>query len=178
MRTHLPDWHRGGLAILPLLLMASGLPGQQPGSATTAEENKALVRRFNAATNEQRWNALAELVADDFTRHSAATAGPPVTSRQQFIALQKSFLESFPDQWVTLEDLVAEGDRVAVRATYTGTQSGPMGEFPATGKRVSAPFLGIFRIESGRIAELWVEWDNLAILTQLGLFPPPARETP
>jgi predicted ester cyclase len=47
-----------------------------------------------------------------------------------------------------------------------------MGAFPATGKRVQAPFLAMFRMESGQIAELWVEWDNVAMLTQLGLFPP------
>lgn len=62
---------------------------------------------------------------------------------------------------------------VAARFTYTGTQTGPMGEFPATGQRVEAPFLAIFRLEAGQVAELWVEWDNLAMLTQLGLFPPP-----
>ncbi len=74
---------------------------------------------------------------------------------------------------MALDQLVAEGDLVAVRATYSGTQEGPLGELPATGRTVRAPFLGLFRIESGRIAELWVEWDNLAMLTQLGLFPPP-----
>ena len=103
--------------------------------------------------------------------------GPPVTSREEFIRLQESFLVSFPDQRVTVEQLIAEGDYVAVRATYTGTQTGPMGEFPATGRKVEAPFLAIFRIEAGQVAELWVEWDNLAMLTQLGLFPPPATST-
>jgi predicted ester cyclase len=46
-----------------------------------------------------------------------------------------------------------------------------MGDFPATGNRVESKFLAIFRIEEGKIAELWVEWDNVAMLTQLGLFP-------
>ncbi len=138
------------------------------------EANKALARDFTEFTNAADWDALAGIVAADFTRHSAATAGPPVTSRDQFIELQKGFLESFPDQRVTLRQLVAEGDRVAVLATYAGTQTGPLGDLPATGESVEAPFLAIFRIESGRIAELWVEWDNLAMLTQLGLFPPPA----
>lgn len=135
------------------------------------DANKDLVRQFTEATNAADWDGLAEIVAEDFTRHSAATAGPPVTSRDEFIRLQKTFLASFPDQHVRLEQLVAEGDLVAARATYSGTQSGPMGDFPATGKAVQAPFLGMFRIESGRIAELWVEWDNVAMLTQLGLFP-------
>lgn len=136
------------------------------------EANKDLVRRFTELANAADWDALADIVADDFTRHSAATAGPPVTSRDQFVALQESFLSTFPDQRVTLEQLIAEGDYVAVRALYTGTQTGPMGEFPATGRAVEGPFIAVFRIEAGRIAELWVEWDNLVMLTQLGLFPP------
>jgi predicted ester cyclase len=55
--------------------------------------------------------------------------------------------------------------------------TGPMGEFPPTGKSVESKFISIFRIEEGRIAELWVEWDNLAMFTQLGLFPPGAQGT-
>lgn len=140
--------------------------------STDLDANKNLVRRFTEATNLADWDALAEVVTEDFVRHSAATAGPPVTSREEFVLLQKGFLGSFPDQHVELEQLVAEGDRVAALATYSGTQAGPMGDFSATGKAVRAPFLAIFRIESGQIAELWVEWDNIAMLTQLGLFPP------
>jgi predicted ester cyclase len=48
-----------------------------------------------------------------------------------------------------------------------------MGEIPATGRSVASTFLSFFRIESGRIAELWVEWDNVVMLAQLGLYPPP-----
>jgi steroid delta-isomerase-like uncharacterized protein len=140
------------------------------------EANKALVRQFADACNDADWDALAAVVTEGFRRHSAATAGPKVTSRQAFIDLQKSFLTTFPDQHVVLERLVAEDDHVAALATYTGTQRGPMGEFPATGKQARAPFLGLFRIESGRIAELWVEWDNLAMLSQLGLFPPSSAD--
>lgn len=136
------------------------------------EANKELVGHFTEATNAADWDALAEIVAEDFTRHSAATAGPPVASRDEFVQLQESFLLSFPDQHVSIQRMIAEGDYVAARATYTGTQTGPMGEFPATGRTVEAPFMAMFRIEKGQVAELWVEWDNLAMLTQLGLFPP------
>lgn len=163
---------------LTALLVASPLTLNCGGSPSAhLEANKDLVHRFTAATNAADWDALAEIVAEDFVRHSAATTGPPVTSRDAFVQLQEAFLVSFPDQHVTMERLIAEGDYVAARAVYTGTQTGPMGEFPATGRRVEAPFMGMFRIEAGKIAELWVEWDNLAMLTQLGLFPPPPRST-
>jgi len=137
------------------------------------ETNKELVLRFTEIANAADWDALAEVVADDFTRHSAATEGPPVTSRDAFVELQKSFLIGFPDQRVIVHELIAERDRVAGRATYVATHTGPMGDIPATGKTVESPFLAVFRIENGKIAELWVEWDNTAMLKQLGLFPPP-----
>lgn len=155
---------------MALLLVTVGCA---PSQTAQLEANKDLVRQFTEATNAADWDALSEIVAEDFTRHSAATAGPEVTSRDEFIELQKSFLVSSPDQRVTMQQLIAEGDRVAGLATYSGTQTGPIGDMPATGNTVEIPFLGMFRIESGRIAELWVEWDNVAMLTQLGLFPPP-----
>jgi steroid delta-isomerase-like uncharacterized protein len=145
-----------------------------PSPTAQLEANKDLVRRFTEALNTANWDALEELVTEDFSRHSQATAGPQVNSREEFIQLQESFLATFPDQLVTLERLIAEGNEVAALATYSGTHTGPMGEYPATGRPVESTFLGLFRIEAGRIAELWVEWDNVAMLTQLGLFPPPS----
>ena len=161
------------ILLTALLALVSGCEAAPDAQLQT---KKNLIRRFTDLTNAADWDGLAEVVAVNFTRHSAATPGPPVTSREQFVALQKGFLRTFPDQHVTIQQLVAEGDRVAILATYSGTQTGPLAQYPATGKRVESPFIGIFRIESGRIAELWVEWDNLAMLTQLGLFPPPGAQ--
>ena len=157
-------------ATTSLLLLAAACA---PAPSAELEVNKELVRQFTEAVNAADWDALAAVVSEDFTRHSAATAGPPVTSREAFIQLQESFLISLPDQRVTIQLLVAEGDLVAGLSTYSGTHTGPMGDIPPTGLAVEIPFLAMFRIESGQIAELWVEWDNVAMLTQLGLFPPP-----
>ncbi len=157
------------------VILATVMTGCAPSPTAQLEANKELVRRFGDAANAADWDALDELLTEDFRRHSQATAGVQVNSREEFKQLQESFLASMPDQHVTIEMVIAEGDKVAIYATYTGTQTGPMGEFPATGRPVESKFLGIFRIEEGRIAELWVEWDNLAMLTQLGLFPPPSN---
>ena len=67
--------------------------------------------------------------------------------------------------------LVGEGDFVAWRSTGTGTQQGPMGPFPATGRRMSITIIGMHRFENGKIAETWTSWDNVAALGQLGLLP-------
>ena len=156
-----------------LLVLAMAAASCTPSPTAQLEANKDLVRRFGAAINAADWDALDSLVAEDFRRHSQATPGVQVRSRAEFRQLQESFLASMPDQHVTLEMLLAEGDKVAAYATYAGTLTGPMGEFQPTGKSAESRFVSIFRIEEGRIAELWVEWDNLAMLTQLGLFPPP-----
>jgi steroid delta-isomerase-like uncharacterized protein len=154
-------------------LLAATAVGCAPSPTAQLEANKDLVRQFTEALNTANWDALDELVTEDFSRHSQATAGPQVNSRDEFIQLQESFLVSFPDQRVTIEKLIAEGDEVAALAIYSGTHTGPMGEYPATGRSFESTFLAFFRIDAGRVAELWVEWDNVALLTQLGLFPPP-----
>ena len=157
--------------ILATLVVACG-----PSTSKRLEANKNLVHRFTASINAADWDAFDELLTTDFRRHSQATPDVQVNSSEEFKKLQESFLVSMPDQQITIEMLIAEGDKVAAYATYSGTLTGPMGEFPATGKSVDSKFMSIFRIEKGRIAELWVEWDNLAMLTKLGLFPPPGAQ--
>jgi steroid delta-isomerase-like uncharacterized protein len=160
--------------VLPLVSAALVLAGCAAAPNAQLEANKALARQFIEATNAADWAAYDRLLAPDFQRHSEATPGPPVTSPQQFVELQTAFLATAPDQHVTVDVLVAEGDRVAILATYSGTQTGPMNDLPATGKPFRLQFLGMLRIADHRIAEMWVEWDNVALLSQLGLFPPPS----
>jgi steroid delta-isomerase-like uncharacterized protein len=160
------------LIVTLLLAILASSCGSSPYAGL--EANKELTRRFVAAVNATDWDALDEIVAEDFRRHCQATPDVQVRSREEFKQLLESFLVSIPDQRMTIEMLVAEGDKVAGYGTYAGTQTGPMEGFPATGKPVEAKFMTILRIEEGRIAELWVEWDNMAMLAQLGLFPPPA----
>jgi ketosteroid isomerase-like protein len=101
------------------------------GSSPTAQlqANKDLVRRFSEASNAGDWEAVAALLTDDFARHSVATAGPAVTSRAEFIQLQQSFSASITDAQATMQQIIADGDRVATLATHSGTQTGPMGDF-------------------------------------------------
>lgn len=137
------------------------------------ESNKELVRRFERILNAADWDALDDILTEDFRRNCQATPDVQVNSREEFKELQRSFLVSFPDQQVTIGMMVAEGDYVAIYGTYKGTNMGPMGDLPATGKFGEVNIVGIFRFEGEKIAELWVEWDNMAMFAQLGLFPPP-----
>jgi steroid delta-isomerase-like uncharacterized protein len=137
------------------------------------EANKALIRAFNDAVDRRDYEALDKLLTEDFHRHSAASPEANATNRDEMKLFLQATEGTFPDVQNIVKMMVAEGDMVAVYATFTGTMDGPMGDIPPTGNRVEAPFISFFRIEDGNIAEMWVEWDNVNFLSQLGLFPPP-----
>lgn len=133
-----------------------------------AETNRQVVRRFVAAINRRDFDALDEVVAPDVVRHCPATPGVSVANREEFKAYLRQDLHGVSDAVQEIRMMVAEGDKVAVWANYSGTQDGPLGPFPASGKRVDLDFAAILRLEDARIAELWVVWDNLSMLTELG----------
>ncbi len=137
------------------------------------EQNKALVIRFGEAANAKDFDAIRELLTADFVRHCQATPGVVVQSREQFLEYLKADAAVVPDSHQTLQHLVAEGDLVAFWVRYEGTQEGQMGPFPPSHKRMQLDVGGVFRIREGKLAELWVTWDSLAALAQLGHFPPP-----
>jgi len=153
--------------VLALLVAAPVLAG-------TKEDNKEVVRRMIEAINARDFDALDAVVAADVRRHSAATPGVEVRSLEELKAFLRQDLSAVPDAIQETRAMIAEGDLVAVRELYRGHQSGPMGPFPATGKPLEIPFLGFLRIEEGKVAEIWVEWDNMAALTELGHLEPPA----
>ncbi|HUO85899.1 MAG TPA: ester cyclase [Thermoanaerobaculia bacterium] len=159
------------------LAAALALPclAHEPGRE---EANKEVVRKMIEAVNQRDLDALDALVTPDMVRHSAATAGVVVTNREQFKDFLRQDFAAVPDSRMDLRMIAAEGDLVAVYQTYFGTQMGAMGPFPASGGSLEVPFMGFLRLEDGLIAEMWVEWDNLHALTQLGHFPPPAASAP
>jgi predicted ester cyclase len=138
---------------------------------TTTEQNKALIRRFFDAWNSRQPDMFDGQMALDVVRHCEATPGVEVRNLDQV----KEFLWQdsgvFPDSVQTIKLLIAEGDLVAVWATYEGTQRGPMGSFPPSGRRVQFDFGAVFRIEGKKITEWWVTWDNMTILRTLGHLP-------
>jgi len=142
----------------------------------TSDHNKAVVRAFVEAINQQDWRRLDDLLAPDFVRHSTTFGQPQIRSREQLRDFLAGEAGTFPDAHETIHFLVAEGDLVAVHSAFRGTQRGPIGPFPATGRSLSAEFMSIYRVTEGRIAEAWVEWDCLGGLIQLGHFAPPSAQ--
>ncbi|MCB1169225.1 MAG: ester cyclase [Leptospiraceae bacterium] len=135
------------------------------------EKNKDLLRRLVQAVNEEDWRGLRNVLHPDFCRHSHAAGESVIEEGEDLIQYFRSQRQVFPDGEETIQDILAEGDRVAVRHCFTGTQTGALGPFPASGKRLSSEYIAIYRIQEGRIAECWAEWDNLSALEQLGHSP-------
>ena len=135
------------------------------------ENNKALVRGYiEEVFNKKNLAALEELISPNHIDHSAAAAGSPAgpEGSRQLIGMM---LTAFPDLHVTIEDMIAEGDKVVFRMTMRGTQQGALGSIPPTGKQVAVSTIDIVRIEGGKIAEEWGIDDMLGMLQQLGLVP-------
>jgi len=133
-----------------------------------SESNKAVIRKFVESVNRKNWDDLRILLAPHFVRHSNAGGVPELRSAEELIAWLQNECMAFSDAEETLLDLIAEGERVATRSQFRGTQVGNIGSFPPSGKVLSATCLAIYRLEHGQIAEVWVEWDNLYGLRQLG----------
>lgn len=135
--------------------------------------NEEVVLRMIEAINTRDFDALDDVVSQTVRRYSAATPEVQVTSLEEFKAFLHADLAAVPDAMQETNMIFSSGDMVAIHETYTGTQTGQMGPFPPSGKQLELPFIGLLRVENGKIAEIWVEWDNLNALTQLGHFPPP-----
>jgi predicted ester cyclase len=142
------------------------------GRMNDQEKNKAVIRELFEVINRRELDQLSQWIADDLVRHCQATPDIEVRSLEDF----KDFLESdfkvCPDSVQRLNLLIAEGNYVAVYATYIGTQTGPMGPFPPSNRKMELDYCGMMRFENGKISEIWVTWDNLFALTQLGHFKP------
>jgi steroid delta-isomerase-like uncharacterized protein len=134
--------------------------------------NKSLIRRnFEEGLNRRNFSTFDQLIAADFVHHSFPASIPGPEGYKQILAM---FTAGFPDLRVTLEDIVAEGDRVMTRGYFTGTHKGAFMGIPPTGKTVRVSYMDVWRLEDGRIAENWVQLDMMALAQQLGCAPRPA----
>ena len=134
----------------------------------SAEENKAIVSRFyDEFFNKGNLRIVNELHTPDYQHHDP-DAPDPGGGAEGYIKRNTVFLKAFPDRRLTIEDQVAEGDKVATRITMRATQTGDLPGMPATGRQVTIESMHICRISDGRIAEEWELFDALGMLRQLG----------
>ncbi len=138
----------------------------------TPDEGAALINRFY----DEGWNAnnldvYDELVTEDFVDHQAVPGLPQ--GRDGFKALNGMFRVAMPDVWVTVDDIITDGDKVAARWTSTGTHQGDLFGIPPTGNAVKITATVLYRTEDGRLAEGWISRDDLGLMRQLGVIPTP-----
>lgn len=149
-----------------------------PKMAASVEENKALLRHFVGELSKGEAAAIAvvdETCSADFVQHNAY--GEDVRGREHYKRRVADLCRAFPDLHFAIDDIVAEGDKVASRWTMTGTQVGELHhvvDLSATSKKVTVQWITIDRIEGGRFVEAWERFDTLGVMKQLGfeLTPP------
>jgi steroid delta-isomerase-like uncharacterized protein len=140
----------------------------------STEENKALVRRvWEEAFNKRNLAVADELLAQNSVNHEAP-AGPPYGGPEDLKQIISRLTSAFPDHHTIIEDMIAEGDKVMIRTTFSGTHQGLFMGIPPTGKRFSLQQIHVVRIVDGKATEHWGVFDNLSMMQQLGVIP--ARE--
>jgi steroid delta-isomerase-like uncharacterized protein len=145
---------------------------QKENFTMTTEQNKALVRQFFTAFEANDQDALKEILAPDLVAYSHGAPGPQ--NREVHLQGIAMWNAAFNETRFTIEEQIAEGDKVATRSTMRSVHSG--GDFqglPPTGKQVQVDGVTIERIKDGKIVERRVSGDWLGIMQQLGLVPPP-----
>jgi steroid delta-isomerase-like uncharacterized protein len=137
-----------------------------------SEANKELSRRFTELFSTGDEALADEILSPDVVFHGAVGDGE-LRGADAITAFVAGYRRAFPDARSTVEDQVAEGDKVVTRWRARGTHRGQLGPIAATGKEFEMNGVTIERIEEARIAEVWVARDELGLLRQLGALPEP-----
>ena len=144
-----------------------------------AQDNKALTRRYvDEAFNKGNMAVIDEVIATNYTVHPMPPdRRPGIEGERDFVRMVRA---EWPDLQITVDDQVAEGDKVVtrwtVRATHTQSVTSPYGSLPATNKQVTLTGINIDRIEGGKVVESWSNADDLGLMQQLGAVPAPAQQ--
>jgi steroid delta-isomerase-like uncharacterized protein len=137
----------------------------------TIDTNKAIVRRFiDEVFVQWRPETIDELLADDFVPHTWPSTGHP---KDDLKAAMGRASKGLAEPRFTVEDMIAEGDRVAVRLTTSATQVGEFMGMQPSGKRYEIGEIHIFRLRDGKITEHWHHFDQMKMMQQLGAMPEP-----
>jgi steroid delta-isomerase-like uncharacterized protein len=138
------------------------------GSGKQIEYNKALVRKvFSEIYGQGKVSLVDDLYADDFVDDSPGGG----KGRDLIKKAVSDFHRAMPDLAIEIEDVFATEDKVVLRYTAHGIQTGPYGDIPATGKKAVVRGITIFLVAGGKIKTEWTEYDRLGLMRQLGVIP-------
>lgn len=134
----------------------------------TKEDNKRLLRQFIDGSNAGDSSVWDKLCAPEFVMHSNTLEGMTLEQSKQY---GKTLRAAFPDESFSIEDIIAEEDKIAVRYTWRGTHKGGFQGIAPTGKRVTSLVLETDRVSKGKFVETWICVDTASIMAQLGVVP-------
>ena len=137
-----------------------------------SEVNKEMIRRFvEEVKNKRRFEQLSDIFQSDYREHNTTVSrfGPGIEGYKNFLT---HLYTGFPDDTVTIDEIVAEGNMVVYRGTETGTHKGEFLGIPATGKSATWTEIQFFKIQERKVIEHWVDVDLFSWFQQLGVIPP------
>jgi steroid delta-isomerase-like uncharacterized protein len=147
--------------------------------ASTQLDSKALIERGLKAFNAHDLEAVARDAAPDIV--ATAPGGVKVTGPQAVKEYNQTFITAFPDARIDAKKIILQGRTVVVEGVFNGTNTGtlktPMGDIPATGRKVSGEFIQIFEIDRGLVKRNHLMYDQVDLMTQLGMAPAPPQQT-
>ena len=141
----------------------------------STEENKAIFQKLIQLQESGDLNTVDQVIAANWVNHDPSL--PHLQGYEGFKQLTMLFRTAFPGFQTEIEDMLAEGDKVAARMHIRMTNSGSFQGMPPTGKAVDVTATGIFRIVDGRVTDNWVNLDMLGLLQQLGVVSAPGQDS-
>ena len=141
-----------------------------------SEENKAVIRRFvEEVQTHHNLDAVDELFSPDCKDHSGSMPPGIPNNPAGFKQFFGILISAFPDLKASIHDMVAEGDKVVTRKSFSGTHRGDFMGIPATGNQIQLNVIDIMRVVEGKITDHWAVADQLGLMQQLGVLPPPGQ---
>ena len=136
-----------------------------------SDQNKAIARRALDLFTSGDLDEMDQLVSEDAVDHDAQNPNAGIHGPEGAKRTAAIYRGAFPDLQITVEDQLAEGDKVVTRWTAVGTQDGDLAGLPASGRSTTVTGITIDRIAGGKIVESWGNWDTLGMMQQLGAVP-------
>jgi predicted ester cyclase len=131
-----------------------------------AGHKRLYIRLADEVLTAKKLDVVDELIAENFVEHVGGS--PKTVGVEGFKTARRRRNAAFPDWRVEIHDLIAEGDKIVVRATGHGTHQGEFLGIAPTGRRVVVSWIAIYRVANGKLAEHWQNIDDLGLLRQLG----------
>jgi len=161
---------------LLVILLALGVRTAEVAAQSAEEANTAAIKRFyEEVMAKGNMKVIDELVADNFVEHYAPDPQIPA-NKAGLKQMMGMFRTAFPDLQVTVEDIIAKGDKVWAYTTTRGTNKGEFMGMKATGKKIDVKGLDIVRFVDGKAVEHWGLNDDYTMMMQLGVIPAPGQE--